>query len=53
VQHLRDRGFAARVVYMSGYPADFVESRLQLGPSDVLVHKPFTAAGLLRTLRHG
>lgn len=51
VRHLRDRGFTARVVYMSGYPADFVESRVQLGPSDVLVHKPFTAAALIRTLR--
>jgi two-component system cell cycle sensor histidine kinase/response regulator CckA len=51
VRHLRDRGHSVRVVYMSGYPADFVESRVQLGPNDVLVHKPFTAAALIRTLR--
>ena len=39
-------GSEFRVVYMSGYPADFVESRVQLGGSEILVHKPFTAVSL-------
>jgi CheY-like chemotaxis protein len=47
VRRLRDSGIQVPVVYMSGYPADFVESRVQLGESDLLVHKPFTAATLL------
>jgi two-component system cell cycle sensor histidine kinase/response regulator CckA len=51
VAQLRERGFEFRVVYMSGYPADFVESRVQLGESDLLVHKPFTAATLIQSLR--
>jgi hypothetical protein len=36
---------------MSGYPADFVESRVPLGQSELLVHKPFTAASLVQALR--
>ena len=51
VRRLRDRGWNVPVVYMSGYPADFVESRVQLGANDILVHKPFTAAALIRALR--
>jgi two-component system, cell cycle sensor histidine kinase and response regulator CckA len=51
VSTLRDRGLEFRVVYMSGYPADFVESRVQLGQSELLVHKPFTAATLITALR--
>jgi len=48
---LRDRGLGFRVVYMSGYPADFVESRVQLGANELLVHKPFTSAALIAALR--
>jgi signal transduction histidine kinase/CheY-like chemotaxis protein len=48
---LRDGGHELRVVYMSGYPADFVESRVHLGPSELLVHKPFTASTLVLALR--
>jgi signal transduction histidine kinase len=48
---LRDRGSAFRVVYMSGYPADFVESRVHLAANELLVHKPFTAAALILALR--
>jgi two-component system, cell cycle sensor histidine kinase and response regulator CckA len=51
VARLRERGLAFRVVYMSGYPADFVESRVQLGPNELLVQKPFTVAALLLALR--
>jgi len=52
VRRLRERGLELRVVYMSGYPADFVESRVQLAANEVLVHKPFTAARLIQALRH-
>ena len=48
---LRESGIQLPVAYMSGYPADFVESRVQLGESDILVHKPFTAATLISALR--
>jgi two-component system, cell cycle sensor histidine kinase and response regulator CckA len=51
VSRLRAFGFGFRVVYMSGYPADFVESRVPLAPNDVLVHKPFTTATLVQALR--
>jgi CheY-like chemotaxis protein len=51
VARLRGLGFGFRVVYMSGYPADFVESRVPLGDSELLVHKPFTAAALVQALR--
>jgi signal transduction histidine kinase/ActR/RegA family two-component response regulator len=51
VRRMRQCDLVFRVVYMSGYPVDFVESHVQLGESDVLVHKPFTAAGLLQALR--
>ncbi|HEU4578926.1 MAG TPA: ATP-binding protein [Polyangiaceae bacterium] len=51
VRRVRGRGRELPVVYMSGYPADFVESRVQLGESDILVHKPFTAAALISALR--
>ncbi|HTV23144.1 MAG TPA: ATP-binding protein, partial [Polyangiaceae bacterium] len=51
VARLRERGFGFRVVYMSGYPADFVESRVHLGANELLVHKPFTAASLVQALR--
>ena len=51
VRRLRERDLKFRVVYMSGYPVDFVESHVQLAESEVLVHKPFTAAGLLQALR--
>ncbi|MEY4544818.1 MAG: hypothetical protein RL685_1013 [Pseudomonadota bacterium] len=51
VRRLRESGIQLPVVYMSGYPADFVESRVQLGESDILVHKPFTAATLISALR--
>jgi two-component system cell cycle sensor histidine kinase/response regulator CckA len=51
VRRLRERGRELPVVYMSGYPADFVDSRVQLGESDILVHKPFTAAALISALR--
>jgi two-component system, cell cycle sensor histidine kinase and response regulator CckA len=51
VRLLRERGLELAVVYMSGYPADFVESRVQLSESEVLVHKPFTAATLISALR--
>ena len=51
VRRLRDLGHEIPVVYMSGYPADFVESRVQLGESEILVHKPFTAATLIAALR--
>jgi two-component system cell cycle sensor histidine kinase/response regulator CckA len=50
VARLRELGLGLRVVYMSGYPADFVESRVSLEPSDVLVHKPFTTATLVQVL---
>jgi signal transduction histidine kinase/CheY-like chemotaxis protein len=53
VVRLRERGRAFRVVYMSGYPADFVDSRVQLEPTDILVQKPFTAAALVAALRSG
>jgi signal transduction histidine kinase/CheY-like chemotaxis protein len=53
VARLRERGRAFRVVYMSGYPADFVDSRVQLEPTDILVQKPFTAAALVAALRSG
>ena len=52
VARLREQGLEFRVVYMSGYPADFVESRVPLAESDLLVHKPFTAATLLGAVRH-
>jgi len=48
---LRERGLVFRCVYMSGYPADFVESRIHLGENELLVHKPFTASALLLALR--
>lgn len=51
VTRCRGRAHRFRVVYMSGYPADFVESRVTLQPRDVLVQKPFTAGGLLRALQ--
>jgi two-component system, cell cycle sensor histidine kinase and response regulator CckA len=51
VARLRARGLGFRVIYMSGYPADFVESRVQLGADELLVHKPFTAAALVQALR--
>jgi signal transduction histidine kinase len=51
VVRLRELGFGFRVVYMSGYPADFVESRVPLGTNELLVHKPFTAASLVQALR--
>jgi signal transduction histidine kinase len=51
VAKLRERGCGFRVVYMSGYPADFVESRVHLGESEVLVHKPFTTQTLVQALR--
>jgi signal transduction histidine kinase/ActR/RegA family two-component response regulator len=51
VRRLRELGREIPVVYMSGYPADFVESRVQLGESEILVHKPFTAATLIAALR--
>jgi signal transduction histidine kinase/CheY-like chemotaxis protein len=51
VTRLRERGRTFRVVYMSGYPADFVDSRLQLGSNELLVHKPFTTAALVAALR--
>jgi signal transduction histidine kinase/CheY-like chemotaxis protein len=51
VARLRERGFGFRVAYMSGYPADFVESRVHLGANELLVHKPFTAATLVAALR--
>ncbi len=51
VRRLRESGVHVPVVYMSGYPADFVESRVQLGESDLLVHKPFTADTLISALR--
>jgi signal transduction histidine kinase/CheY-like chemotaxis protein len=51
VARLREQRLAFRVVYMSGYPADFVESRVRLGESDTLVHKPFTVATLLAAIR--
>jgi signal transduction histidine kinase len=50
VARLRERGLAFRTVYMSGYPADFVESRVPLGVDERLVYKPFTAATLLAAL---
>ena len=50
VSRLRDRGLRFRVVYMSGYPADFVESRVQLRHNELLVQKPFTAATLLEAV---
>jgi hypothetical protein len=51
VARLRELGGAFRVVYMSGYAPDFVESRVALGADELLVHKPFTAATLLEALR--
>jgi signal transduction histidine kinase/CheY-like chemotaxis protein len=48
---LREQGRSFRVVYISGYPADFVESRVHLAGSELLVHKPFTAAALVHALR--
>ena len=48
---LRERGLSFRVVYMSGYPADFVESRVHLRHNELLVQKPFTAATLLEAVR--
>lgn len=48
---LRQKELAFRVVYMSGYPADFVESRVQLGADELLVQKPFTAAALVQAVR--
>jgi signal transduction histidine kinase len=51
VARLREQGLQFHVVYMSGYPADFVESRVLLAESDVLVHKPFTTATLLAAVR--
>jgi CheY-like chemotaxis protein len=50
VARLRQRELDFRVVYMSGYPADFVESRVQLRADELLVHKPFTAALLVQAL---
>lgn len=50
-KQLRERGLEFRCVYMSGYPADFVESRVHLGENEVLVHKPFTSSALLTALR--
>ena len=47
---LREQGLAFRCVYMSGYPAGFVESRVELGAHELLVHKPFTASTLLRAV---
>jgi two-component system, cell cycle sensor histidine kinase and response regulator CckA len=51
VRQLRERGIDLAVVYMSGYPADFVESRVQLAEAEILVHKPFTADTLISALR--
>lgn len=51
VARLRERGLGFRVVYMSGYPADFVESRVRLGTNELIVQKPFTAASLVEALR--
>jgi two-component system cell cycle sensor histidine kinase/response regulator CckA len=51
VARLRERGLAFPVVYMSGYPADFVESRVHLGVNERLVQKPFTVATLLLALQ--
>ena len=51
VARLRQHGRSFRVVYMSGYPADFVDSRVQLEPNELLVQKPFTAATLIAALR--
>jgi signal transduction histidine kinase/CheY-like chemotaxis protein len=53
VARLRQHGRTFRVVYMSGYPADFVDSRVQLEPNEVLVQKPFTAETLVTALRGG
>jgi CheY-like chemotaxis protein len=53
VVRLRERGRRFRVVYMSGYPADFVDSRVQLSPDEVLVQKPFTASMLVSALQGG
>jgi CheY-like chemotaxis protein len=39
-----------RTLYMSGYP-DLDQREGGLGPGDVLLEKPFTAAGLLRRMR--
>jgi two-component system, cell cycle sensor histidine kinase and response regulator CckA len=50
--HLRSHGLSFRTVYISGYPADFVELRVQLGPEDALVSKPFTRTALVRAVRH-
>jgi two-component system cell cycle sensor histidine kinase/response regulator CckA len=52
VARLREQGLTFRVVYMSGYPADFVESRVRLAANERLVHKPFTAGALVKALRH-
>jgi two-component system, cell cycle sensor histidine kinase and response regulator CckA len=53
VARLRARGRSFRVVYMSGYPADFVDSRMQLESSELLVQKPFTTQTLVSALRSG
>jgi two-component system cell cycle sensor histidine kinase/response regulator CckA len=52
VARLRQGGLVFRTVYVSGYPADFVESRAPLHESDRLLHKPFSAAALLAALGH-
>lgn len=51
VAALRKRGDKSRVVYMSGYPAEIIDSRVALGPSETLLHKPFTSEALLDALR--
>jgi two-component system, cell cycle sensor histidine kinase and response regulator CckA len=47
VARLRGAGLEFGVVYMSGYPANFVESRVPLAERELLVQKPFTLATLL------
>jgi CheY-like chemotaxis protein len=47
-RRLKERGHAARVIFMSGYTADAVNRQSILAPNDVFIEKPFTPDGLIR-----